>query len=282
MVYTKKIMLGLLAVFSMFVLAACKNDESQAFANSDGSILKYNLDNAPDGMYVKKKDNVLNPLLRAGLNDNGTSVFHWSVNYDQLIPVLNSESQLIIVSSESSPQTEYPLVALSDVGWTVGTNFVVPSSSALEEEETSSLEDQSDLEVEGTAYSGDKVLFGNYQNPTSPIAGYFETLFEGRAQQVWIDTVNKQEITPSMVTATGFLKGLQKNKMYSFGIYKGTKYQVIDLKADTHVLEASGETYVAQNLKTKKSTYFVLTLPENLPNGYYSIEGYGVFRFTNN
>lgn len=272
----KKIIGMIFLSLSVFVLAACSSGKKgPVVANNDGSILKYDKTNAPDGYYVMKKDGVMNPLLSAGLANGGDGLYLMYTDYDQLIPTLSGKSQLVTVAA-SNPPSEYTLHRLSDIGWTVGVNFNVPTTSVA------GFDGDSDNDKED--YSESRVTFGSTLNSLSPIEKYFQSAetFPNGYQAVWIDNVNNEKITPSMVTSgMGFLKGLQKKAMYSFGVYNGTKYQKIEVQADTHVFESTGETYTVKTIKTEKDTYFTLKLPNDLPNGYYALENYGVFKYEN-
>lgn len=258
------------AVVATLVLTGCAlQREENPIANRDGSILVFDKTNAKDGMYVMKSNGDMNPLLTAGVNTESETNYVAFSNFDQLIPTLHKgkKNSIAMVSSEASPKTEYTLYKLKDYGYTIGINFGVPA-------------DTSEIETDEDVLQGSRVVFGSRVNAYSPIQSYLmQSLATESLDSIWIDTINNEKITPSMVTQLGFIKGLQKKAMYSLGVYKGTKYYKVDVQSDTRLLEETGESYVAEMVKVKKDTYFTMELPEDLEPGYYLIENAGLFKY---
>lgn len=253
-------------VCCMLFLAACS--QSDPIATESGQILTFSTSNAPDGYYVKKGDDI-HPVLSAGLNNRKPKV-HMYTDYDQLIPSLNSGDELIMVQSTGNLPTSFFLTRMQDIGWTVGTNFTVQQTTSINTQNNTdnNPDDRAD-------YSQSNINFGEIQNTLSPIAQYITENVTNK-RNTYITDVNGQPLTQGMLTEQGFLKGLTKRAMYKFSYYEGTKYNSIDFMADTRVFTELTEIPITE-YKRMKDTYFSLTLPEGLTNGFYLVNDYGLF-----
>jgi len=250
--------ISILLVSLIVLLTGC-SDDSNAIKNSDGSILEYKKNAAPDGAYIlNSKDELLRPTFEVGLVGMGDTIFQWfeTDSYDGLIPVATSKDKLIVINSTSIPTGGFTLYKMVDLGYTVGVAFNVSS-------------DYND--------NSTNIYFTSNTNPTSPIAEYLSSYFTNQSN-VWVKKVNSQDLKAGNFSNSGFLKGLEKNGRYTFNYYEGTKYGSIDLVADTRVFEQVS-IIEGKTITPMQDTYFELELPSGLPEGYYVLEGYGMFKY---
>lgn len=100
----------------------------------------------------------------------------------------------------------------------------------------------------------------------------------------YLDTLNWKYSGESHITVPGSIYGLNyldgdfpKGYTAKFCGFKGTDYMEIEATANCLVIEMPDETFSDQqyhetfNLETTKEGYFILTIPENSPPGYYHL-----------
>ena len=256
----KTIILSLVMVFSIF-LTSCSRGNSEPFATEDGNILQYNdVAELPDGYFVKKQNGVIEPVLSKGVYQKEETTIVWYSKFDKLVPILQPGDELIRVDSYSFKNNEpAKFKKMRDVGYTIGALFDVNMSRL----------DDGKLDP--------KINFSGEFSPYSPASEAVKVTMGSNASEPLID-VNGQDFTPNMLSPGGLLQGLTKDAMYQFRYYVGTKYQLINMKADTHAFESERELK-SDALIEEKSTYFTVPLPNSIEDGYYVIEDFGMFYY---
>lgn len=253
----KKILTSILALFLTFTLVGC-SEKASIVMNEDGSIKTYTEEEIPEGLYVKKGD-TYSPLLNTspGEDVDSESNYQWFTEYDQLIPEMTENDKLILYSEGEVPEA-FTFYKMTDFGYTVGIKFT-------QDEATKKLTFPSEA---------------NGYCPYSPVGDYIlETTFSDGVSNVSIKEVNGKEFRETMLTTDGFMKGLTKDAMYKFWYYQGTVYKSVNIKADTHVFIEDYELSTGSYVELKDKT-FEVNLPASIENGYWLIDGYGLFKYS--
>lgn len=253
----KKILSSILVgALCITTLSGCSKKEENPIMTSDHKILEYDLKNLPENRYyIKKKNNKFQPLLQEGVKGE----YAWFTKYDNLIPVLEKGDKLIYTSVKSKPYS-FQMAKMKNLGYTVGIRFNV---KYLEEEAT------------------DIYSFPTTSDGYCPFSKVGKIVGEKVSDKsTSIKEINGKKITSLMFTDEGFLKGLTKDAMYQFGYYYGTKYEQIDVKADTHIFTRQ-DSLLSNTFKETKKGYIEIGLPEGGSEaGYYNLEenNGGMFR----
>lgn len=234
---------------------------------------------------LSARDGMAYPTIDQGINENHD---HWYLTEEQLenVKELGKDDQLIYTNLAERPSI-VQLTKFDELGYTVGTNFTVIDNTQEDENDTG--EDGINTGNLISANLDNTVItFGSVQNPFSPVGAYMQSYLNGSEdsngeiadnENIQIKKINGLEFKTSMLTSSGYLKGLTKDAMYKFGYYKGTHYGEITIKADSLLLYANG-VYQTASISEMEDTYFVINLPTNLENGYYYIDGFGLFKYT--
>ena len=242
-------------------LTSCKKEETP-FANKDGSILTFKkIETLADGYYVVKANGNINPLLSEGIKGNNKSdSIVWYRDFDKLVPVFEEGDSLIIVRSSGFENNEPArFVKMRDSGWTIGGTF------------------DNDLIRDADGNAKSKIKFSGTFCPYSQAGAAVKAVMNNNADATLID-INGKDFKPNMLSENGILQGLTKDAMYQFRYYIGTKYNFINMKADTHVFEGERE-FTSKEFIEEKSTYFTVPLPRGLEKGYYVLNGFGMFYY---
>lgn len=253
----KRLLAGMLALVLMFSLTGCGGGAGGIQMNEDGSIKTYTEEEIPEGLYVKSGD-IFYPLLNATEEGAQESNYQWFTEYDQLIPELK-EGDTLILYSESVVPENFTFWKMIDFGYSVGIRFV-------RDEQTRAL-----------TFPGDQSGYCSY----SPVGKYIlDTQFQGAGvANVRIKEVNGKEFKETMLTADGFMKGLTKDAMYKFWYYQGTVYKSVNVKADTHIFIEDYDLSTASYVELKDKV-FEVNLPSGIENGYWFVDGYGMFKYS--
>lgn len=113
-----------------------------------------------------------------------------------------------------------------------------------------------------------------YINPDSEA----NQLFELDHEQVIIDNIGGATLRKGNVTDGGVIVPLKKNSTYAVDVYVGSTHHNYQLKADTRIL-TSMEVYQTTDYELNKSRILTINIPDEFNNGYYMINGQGVFRY---
>ncbi len=113
-------------------------------------------------------------------------------------------------------------------------------------------------------------------NPVSDAA----RLYKLNAESVIIDNIGTAELRSGNISRAGTINGLEANKTYQTDVYTGSKLNVYILKADSIAL-CSMEHHVIQDYDLLRNKVLRVNLPSELQDGYYAINGSGIFRYVN-
>ncbi len=111
-------------------------------------------------------------------------------------------------------------------------------------------------------------------NPSSDAA----RLLELNAEGVIIDNIGDARLRSGNITRAGTIQGLEKNMSYSTDVYVGSTLKTYVLKADSIAL-CSMENITTNDYTFLRSKVLRINLPNYLNDGYYSINGSGIFRY---
>lgn len=260
--------IGLLsaAVILAGSLTSCGKEEI-GYLDKDGNIPSYEMADAPDGYYIlKREDKRCYVALSQGatdVSDNYINMHYWLIeDMEKAIPELTEDDQIILKNIKERP-SQFTFVKMNDYGYTIGSSFSI-------------INETNDLK------SPTIITFGGDVNPASPIGAYLDsklTTGHDNNANVKLTTINGKEITENMLTDGRYFKGLTKKGMYKFTYYEGTKYFDINIQADSHLFVA-GDIYKSSSYAEMEDQYFVIAPAAEMENGYYYMEGLGLFYYS--
>lgn len=174
---------------------------------------------------------------------------------DSLIPTLY-KNEVIAYSTDdtSSVITDYSLERFKDIGWSLG-------AKGFTENDT-----------------------GGYDVSMSDGIRKSSSLYDIVSGAEGISTVsftslNGKSLTKDDMSLAGIVKNLTKDKSYTCGVYVGTKYDEIDVTADTHYYQSSEILKLDSTFELTRNGYMQIAMPDNLKTGYYYMNGVGMFRY---
>ena len=251
---SKKALTLCIAASMLIGMTGCGDKEEISYQ----AIKLEDLINNPGTFILSSKDGMAHPTITNGQTE---TLDHWFLTEDQLQNVyeLGPKDQLIFTDITKRPST-FVFHKFDELGYTVGCNFDVITETTDEK-------------------SPVIITFGTHYNPFSPIGDYLTAYVAEVGSNVKITDINGIKMKTSMLTSSGYLKGLTKDAMYKFSYYRGTHFNTITIKADSLLLYET-EKYSSNSYAEMDSTYFVVNIPDEMPNGYYYLEGYGLFKYS--
>ena len=101
--------------------------------------------------------------------------------------------------------------------------------------------------------------------------------------EVRIEKINGRYLSKDNINISiGTIANLEKDKDYKVGLYIGTKYYELDVKADTHILGAYELFYYDREyIQDTPNGYMAFSMPADVPSGYYFVNGEGLFKYFN-
>ena len=248
-----------LAAFMLATLTGCSksNEIVPGGLNEKGELVPFTSEQVSyDGMYYIKRGDLYYPLTSNGMEDNKESSYQWFTSkYNNYTPKFINGDSIVYIDAEERPSST-TLLAMKDAGYTVGTAFVP-------------FQENGETAVQ---FSDDEFC------PTSPIGNYIIKATNDDTKSTKIVEINGKPFTRNMLDENGFIQGLTEGAMYRFNFYGGTVYKDVSVMADTHLFLSSTE-YSSTSYKPAKNIFYEVVLPENLPNGFYQIPGYGMFEY---
>lgn len=219
----------------------------------------YTKDELEEGYYLKDGDDYYKPTtdgtnFTIATETPDTTRYAWYMEGTENIPVVYNNFSLIYLSTTSTPVNVY-LERFEDIGYTLGVGKLTQNESGYYVMSTSiDMLEGSDIKTQMASMIG--------------------------TENAIIHTINDTPLSPEMVSDAGFLLGLEHNQSYKLGAYIGTYYREIVAKADTHVM-TSNEVLNITDYEMTRDNYVIITLPQSMPSGYYSVDGSGIFEFRN-
>ena len=246
-------------VLSAFTGCSKSNEIVPGSLDAEGELVPYTSAQVSyDGMYYIKRGDSFYPLNSYGMEDSKKLSYQWfTAKYNNFTPKFINGDSIVYIDSKERPSTT-TLISMNDAGYTVGTVFIP-------------FQENGETIVQ---FSDDDKDFCK----TSPIQSYITSAINGDAKTTKIVEINGKPFTRNMLNEGGFIQGLTEGAMYRFNFYGGTVYKDVSVMADTHLFLPSTE-YSSTSYKAAKNIFYEVVLPENLPNGYYQIPGYGMFEY---
>ena len=259
-------LIGLLLCLTFF-LSACEGEEALP---SDGGMLFLSSDevgqyetSGREGFFVLNEDKTFTPLCasmtgfsKMAKEEDRTRFLWYTDNLysiTDLVPHVNKDKKLVILgnSSGSIPAT-ITIEKYEDRGITLGLHiykddagkmYLIPKEYLSTSDGSKAGDLSSEKKVEIVSVNGSEIPLGNIDNNIE------------------------------------MLLGLEDGKYYTFGFYIGTKYQELEVKADTKVLQSEGVLTVSNPYISTKEGYFIVNLPANMAKGYYYVNNAGILYY---
>lgn len=264
----KQILVILLALSMSFSLAACKGKETSQ--DEEAGAIGYSSEeiglesfSGNEGIFILSKEGSYQPVIaftgyKSGKEASPERYLWFTENQMEilnLVPVVEKGSEVVMVyNSESGIPDSFTLEKYAYKGYTIGAHFYRDVDNSLY------------IETGGT-------LLGTYAAESmSNVSDEKEYL---------VDRVNESKLLPlqNIDNNMEMLLGLEKDMLYNFSFYKGTKYVTFTTKADTQVFQSEKMIELENPYEKTEEGYFVINLPDNLENGYYYICGLGMFEY---
>lgn len=235
----------------------------------NGNQLRYSLDEINKreltGIFVHNEDDTFSPCIMEMPNYQGETGeaspdrYVWYTEKDEevskLIPMVTGGGELVAIfnKDEELAATHY-LEKYRFKGYTIGAHIY------MEDDKTLYLTAKDTLS--GSQANGAIMSMSNNTGDIYEIAEISGS-----------DVLPINNIDPNMQ----LLLGLQKDKLYDIKYYHGTKEDYVTFQADTKVFQSQQWIPLATPYKKTNKGYFVINLPEDLPDGYYYISDMGFF-----
>lgn len=246
-------------------LYGCSDDATQIQVAKDGTPLPVSYEEIENGVYLCRSfDNenrsfyrLLDPAEGYSAREGGMSGdYIWYSGYDQAIPEFKKGDKLYLYSQSGVPES-MTFWKLQDLGYTMGIRF--------------------NAETGAKSVTFKDADYCPYSIVQSVVDGRFS---ETGKEDIRITEINGQNFSPAkLLSAQGFVQKLTKDAMYKFGYYQGTVWNELMIKADTRVFvyesDLTSRAYVEE-----KDRLFEITLPDNMENGYWLLDGYGLFQYS--
>ena len=265
-----KAVLLFMSALMFFSLTACGNKNANVSSSGNALNLSFNdiEKEGRQGAFVLNKDETFSPIISDVTGYAGTteasdpSRYVWytdnNTNVSKLIPVVTQETPLVAIydSNEDLPSSWY-LEKYADKGYTIGAHVYL--------NDTNQMVIQKKDPLDGTSAS--KTL--------SQIEGSDDEYIVDYISGTKDNTLPLENVDNNMQMLLGF----DKNKLFTFKFFRGTKTEVVDIYADTRVFQST--KYVALNDPYKKTSqgYFIINMPLNLASGYYYLSDIGLFKY---
>ena len=250
----KRIIAVILAVSLTMQATACSGVDSiieKEAVSSDGIV---DSESITEGLYILRADGVYQQPNTDYQNFKGTTNsasrerLTWSVSGNKVIPVLYANDELVYYGYGSIPEY-FDVEQFTGGAYTFGVALLSESSNG------------------GVSVHSDGVL------PGSDAATQLSNSL-GKNRLMRFVTINGESIEGDRLSYSGSITGLEKNTSYDIGVYVGTYYAEVPIKADTRVF-SSYKTTTTGGCKLTKDGYAVVDI-SSLEDGYYSINGLGL------
>lgn len=261
----------LLFLMLTIILSLATGCGRSASATKDGKSLSLTYDEIDSegrvGIFVLNKDKTFSPVIpdmpgyESGNDIPSNARYVWytdnQTDVTSLIPVATQNTPLVaIYNSSGEMPEEWFLEKYEDKGYTIGMHV------DLDEEKNMLIMTEDTLD----GSSANKAV-SNMTSNTDEV--YRVNSVSGS------DTLPINNVDANM----GILLGMQKNKLYTFDFFRGTKTETLDVYADTRIFQSSRYINLEDPYKRTSQGYFVINLPINLETGYYYISDIGFFKY---
>lgn len=226
----------------------------------------YTLNNLPEGYFIKKGDNFY-PLYSGGKAFSEGSISQlmgrekpaavWGLEQEISIPVLGKDDELIYKGDTALPDA-VGFIEMKDYGVTVG---MVLAKTA-------------DSNVYGLTSNAEFMLC-----PTSSVQNALKTA-TSELKDIRISGLSDTKITDDILTDINTVKNLEAGKKYALHYYEGSYYREKDVYADTRIFNINKKgLYATSTYSYSRDGYVSISMPTELPSGYYYVETAGMFQY---
>lgn len=248
--------LCLFALFSSFLCGCSKSDIIKTKEDKSKAVRQEEMD---DGIYIRTqkgkfyKPNTDNQSFSGVGTQAGKDRIIWSVSGNKAIPTLYKDDELVCFSKQALTE-DYVIEKFSSCGYSIGAYGLEQGTDG-------------NINMAINTMAKDSSLYTAMQEKKG--------VLEEKGSVV-IAEIDGKNVKESDLKRGGILSGLEKDKTYTLGVYKGTYYTEFKLKADTKFF-VSKETDTIGGFQNTKSGYAVINT-DSLEEGYYSVNGEGLFR----
>ena len=253
----------------LLLFSGCGGSKATSLTDEEGNRLEYLLEEiTEDGFYVlDKKKEVFSPVMGAYTASGDVAASEEEARYVwfgskyadlmSVIPKIDGENKVLVMvqEEESGMPEEYYVEKYLFLGYTLGVGFTFGER-------------------------GDSLFIDSLNLCESSMAK--DVITENQGSLYKVHKINGSEKLPlgNVDEETGKLLGLEKEKKYRLGYFDGTKYIDTELIADTSLFRSRGTVAMNDPLRYTEYGFAYVTLPENLAEGYYDINGAGLFYFS--
>ena len=256
--------------------AAQEAAKLEELKNSTGGIIALSLNDLQDGKYYIKDGDSFYALPEAILSsseENDTLIPEKA--HDGRLAKMNEAEAEIIPTLYNDTELIYFNASNTAVPDASGGSSVIPTSFWLER-----FKDQGySLGVSRLTAVGSKYHFT--LNDISSDSSISQSLTAEMGSDFVLDTIGGKNLSEDMLSPSGTITGLSKGQSYKVDIYSGTNYVGGEFIADTRYF-TSYELYELTDYTLGTKGYVTIKMPSDYQNGYYYINGVGMFKFVNN
>ena len=255
------------------VCLASTGCSSQSASNSTESEYAYLKKLSNNTFYILNSSNECTPVFMPDITfEEGSTpstpsdrrVVWFKDTENDKIPTLYAGDSLIFKTSGVLDET-FHFERFEDLGYSVGI-------CGLSETESGRYSLSTDPDKNNTYPYGDTDVLLTFKNSTLILDS-----LGGVDLRVPEKTENGISLGGSLSRA-GTITGLSKGKKYLAQVYSGTELHEYEFTADVRIL-ASMETYKTTDFNFESETVIKINIPESFNNGYYMINGKGLFRY---
>lgn len=274
----KKILSILLSFIFLLSLARCSSGNKNEYADKNGGKIEYTLSeiysNGDWGFYVKNKNNTFTPVVPingfqsvAEEYDASRSIWYTDITdrkatnkiiYSKAVPKVTEETPLVaIFDTKDEMPSRYVLEEYSPMGYSIGAKISLG-------------------EDEQTMYMSSEETCANSSAASAMGSGGLDSLMEVEA----INEKAANDYISNIDTNINMLRGLEKEKYYTFKVHIGTQTKSAKLKADTRFFKSKNVITLDYPLTTTNEQYYIVNLPKNMNTGsWYYINDVGAFQY---
>ena len=258
-----KIIKGIAIVMAgVMLFAGCgKKEETPSIPNGPETVAAENLQ--AGSYYIKSGEEYYKiPSGRNNFDSDNNQKTIWFKDDDLLVPTMYSDDSLIYVA-ENELSAGFQWYRFTDDGYTVGIKDFALNDDGM-------------------------VTLAVNENSFYPGSTAYQTVFPKNDDSlidsgttVILNDVNGTTVSAGQLSKGGTIKGLSKNAGYTVDLFAGTKGIPLAVNADVHAY-SSFETYESSEQTLSGAGYAVISVPEALRSGFYSVNGCGLFRYVDN
>lgn len=258
----KKLMLIFITVLMVALTTGC---DVNIFVNEDEEVIKLtrlSKKELVDGKcYIKDGTSFYEPYLATRTftssysASDDTRIIWMMEGEESLIPTLYKGEAIVFSTSKSLPE-DIKVERFKDIGYTIG----LAGFNAV----------QSGQITQYTANMNNMLLNTDAYNNLSVIEAATLTVAE----------LDGNPVTKNDFTYGGVLADLKKGQSYLLGLYIGSYYNELEIKADARAF-VSDSQIVLNEISLTKNGYYSVRATEDMESGYYYLPDIGIFRYIN-